>query len=120
MKMFNESSNRIVGIASQTNLLSLNASIEAARAGEAGKGFAVVASEVGKLAEESSGTASATIKEQSDMNDIIETISKVSEILKEKSEKLREAIDNMSAIVEETTAKEEEISSVASSLINEK
>lgn len=120
IKMVNESSNRIVGIASQTNLLSLNASIEAARAGEAGKGFAVVASEVGKLAEESSGTASATIKEQSDMNDIIETISKVSEILKEKSEKLREAIDNMSAIVEETTAKEEEISSVASSLINEK
>lgn len=109
MDKIHQTSQQVVGIiqtiediASQTNLLSLNASIEAARAGEAGKGFAVVADEIGKLALESSKAANNT-KELIEIS--MEEINKGNTIASGAMNSLKEsvsAVDGVNKMIQET------------------
>ena len=90
----------IESIASQTNLLSLNASIEAARAGEAGKGFAVVANQVNVLADQSAEAAkeSAALIERS-----VNAVEKGMIVAKETAAQLEEVAENSKTITSEVT-----------------
>lgn len=151
MDKIQESSNQVVGvikaieeIASQTNLLSLNASIEAARAGEAGKGFAVVAGEIGSLANESANAVNTTrdlisvslseiekgnaivnevissLNEAVDRvriaNEMIQNTAQLAETQMTSVDQIRNGIDEMSQVVQDNSAMAEETSATSEEL----
>ena len=134
----------IENIASQTNLLSLNASIEAARAGEAGKGFAVVADQIGKLAGDSAQaavntrdliekslqeiengnqitekTVAALNKILESMNDFANAVKGASESSTEQADMLKQieqGIEQISSVVQSNSAAAEETSATSQEL----
>lgn len=110
-----EATDLITDIASQTNLLSLNASIEAARAGENGKGFAVVASEIRTLSEQSQESAEKII---SIVNDLLKNSDTSVQAMNEVTDNIRQQNDKLAETDTMFRSLNTEISEVADAIVH--
>ncbi len=117
-----ELTDAINSIASQTNLLSLNASIEAARAGEAGKGFAVVASEISTLADQSKQSADKineiVVRLIKDASESVEVMKVLSENVVEQKQQLSATQDDMDKMQTNITGVADSADDIADKISN--
>lgn len=111
-----EATQFISEIASQTNLLSLNASIEAARAGESGRGFAVVASQIQTLAEQSNEASGNIEKIVSNLTinseKVVHTMIQTQEIIEKQNQHIEDTANAVNGVIQELEASIDRIRSI--------